>query len=87
MYMYVCRHAPAKFKRGAHFCNFTGMWIFLPITVHRTPAIENHRPKLGLSFSFVERNYYERAYIINMGTFFSRPLSAYFNLKSINHDG
>ena len=24
------------------------MWIFLPITVHRTPAIENHRPKLGL---------------------------------------
>ena len=22
--------------------------IFLPITVHRTPAIENHRPKLGL---------------------------------------
>ena len=42
------RHAPAKFKWGAHFCNLTGMWIFLPITVHRTPAIENHRAKLGL---------------------------------------
>ena len=28
-------HAPAKIKRGGHFCVLTGMWVFQSITLHR----------------------------------------------------
>ena len=42
-------HAPAKIKRGGHFCVLTGMWVFQNITLHRAT-------KIRLAFHFVERN-------------------------------
>ena len=41
-------HAPAKIKRGGHFCVLTGMWGFQTITYTGKPTPQGHATKLGL---------------------------------------
>ena len=49
-------HAPAKIKRGGHFCVLTGMWVFQTITLHRATNPAQSRNKIRLAFHFIERN-------------------------------
>ena len=49
-------HAPAKIKRGGHFCVLTGMWVFETITLHRTTNSAKSQAKIRFAFHFVERN-------------------------------
>ena len=53
--MFMPWHAPAKIKRGGHFCVLTGMWVFQPITLHRTSNSPKSCNKIRLAFHFVER--------------------------------
>ena len=49
-------HAPAKIKRGGHFCVLTGMWVFQSITLHRATNSAKSQAKIRFAFHFVERN-------------------------------
>ena len=49
-------HAPAKIKRGCHFCALTGMWVFQNVTLHRASNSAESQAKIRLAFHFVERN-------------------------------
>ena len=49
-------HAPAKIKRGGHFCILTGMWVFQSITLHRATNSAKSQAKIRFAFHFVEHN-------------------------------
>ena len=49
-------HAPAKIKRGGHFCVLTGMWVFQTITYTGKPTLHSHATKLGLRSSSSNAN-------------------------------
>ena len=41
-------HAPAKIKRGGHFCVLTGIWVFQTTTCTGQLTLHSHATKLGL---------------------------------------
>ena len=50
-------HAPAKIKRGDHFCVLTGMWVFQNIALHRATNSAKSQAKIRFAFHFVKRKY------------------------------
>ena len=69
--------APAKIKRGGHFCVLTGMWVFRTITLHRATYSAQSRNKIRLAFHFVERKKHKKFSKFHSVSF-SRKFCSYF---------